>query len=79
MGPKLYMRTQAIVLLALCSIYSLCTLWAVLQVSLNKGPGRVGLFANVFNVCVPVDGYMDGYSYVFSRVYYISNLYPCIS
>ena len=51
----------------------------MLQVSLNKGPGRVGLFANVFNVCVPVDGFVDGYSYVFSRVYYISNLYPCIS
>jgi hypothetical protein len=48
--------------IALCSIYSLCTLWAVLQVSLNKGPGRVGLFVNVFNVCVPVDGFVDGYS-----------------
>ena len=43
------------VLKALCSIYSLWSLWTVLQVSLNKGPGRVGLFGNVFNVCVPVD------------------------
>jgi hypothetical protein len=32
------------------------------EVSLNKGPGRVGLFVNVFNVCVPVDGFVDGYS-----------------
>ena len=45
-----------------CVAYSLCSLWTVLQVSLNKGPGRVGFFGYVFNVCVPVDGFVDGYS-----------------
>jgi hypothetical protein len=29
--------------------YSFFSLWTVLQVSLNKGPGRVGLFTNVMN------------------------------
>jgi hypothetical protein len=29
----------------------------VLQVSLNKGPGRVDLFGYVFDVCVPVDDF----------------------
>ena len=42
------MRTKARVLLALCSIHPL---FFVLQVSLTEGPGGVGLFAYVFNVC----------------------------
>jgi hypothetical protein len=42
--------------------YSFCSLWTVLQVSLNKGPGRVGLFTNVFNMRVPVDGLVDCYA-----------------
>ena len=53
------MRTQAMVLLALCSIQ---LLFFVDRVSLNKGPSRVGLFTNVFNMRVPVDGLVDCYA-----------------
>jgi hypothetical protein len=30
-------------------------------ISGNKNPGRVGLFTNVFNMRVPVDGFVDCY------------------
>ena len=38
-----------------CVAYNLCSLLTVLQVSLNEGPGRVGLFGYVFNGHVLVD------------------------
>ena len=60
MGPKLCMSTQAMVLLALFSIHP--HLFFVLQVSLNKDPAQIGLFSNVLDVRVPIDGFVDCYS-----------------
>ena len=75
MGPKLCMRTQAMVLLALCSIQ---LLFFVDRVSLNKGPGRVDLFGYVFDVCVPVDDFFIAtpkYLAEFTN----ANVCPCMS
>ena len=44
------MRTQAMISIALCSIHP-CSLWTVLQVSLNKDPGRVAFFV-MLSMCV---------------------------